>query len=175
MKLTREKLDFQMLAREYSDRLTDIPMPEVMERLGYEGERQGEALVYRGEQGQVAMLIEKQRAYDHQRELICKNSLELVVHMRRENEGVEGFTHNHALEWLRDEFGEKRARGAAVVHSGHSVLNFFERQREERERSLVYQRPEDPWRGPQGRTEDHDRSHRDHDSHDRGGGPSFGR
>ena len=117
------------------------------------------------------MLIEKQRAYDGQRELICKNSLQLVVHMRQHNEGVEGFTHNHALEWLRDEFGEPRARGAAVVHSEHSVLDYFERQREERERSLVYQRPDDPWRGPQGRAEDHDRGSRGgHD--DRGGGRS---
>lgn len=89
MKMTHEKQEFQMLARQYHDRLTDIPMPEIMERLGYEGERQGEAHVYRGDRNQVAMLIEKQRAYDGQRELICKNSLELVVHMRRNNEGVE--------------------------------------------------------------------------------------
>lgn len=97
--------------------------------------------------------------------------------MRRHNEGVEGFTPTQALEWLRDEFGEQRARGAAVAHRVRSVLDFFERQREERERmrSLVYERPDDPWRGPQGRAEDHDRGSRDDRSDDRGGGGrSFG-
>lgn len=164
--MTREKLDFQMLAKEYSDRLTDIPMEEVMQRLDYHGERHGEALIYRADGGQLAMIIQQQKAYDHQRELICTNSLALVVHMRQQNEGVEDFTHNHALEWLRDEFGEKRARGAAVVHSEHSVLDFFERQREERERnrSLVHERSDDPWRGPRGQAEDRDRGPRG--SHD---------
>lgn len=172
--MTREKLDFQMQAKQYSDRLTDIPMHEVMERLGYEGERQGEALVYRTDGGQVAMLVEKQKAFDHHKELICKNSLALVVHMRKENEGIKGFDQNHALEWLRSEFGEKRAHGAAMVHSEHALLGIFERGREERERtrSLVHERGGDPFRGPQGKAEDHDRgacSGRD-DGPSRGGG-----
>jgi hypothetical protein len=177
LKMTREKLDFQMQARDYHDRLTDIPMPEVMEKLGYEGARHGEALVYRGDRNEVAMLIEQQKAFDHQRELICKNSLDLVVHMRRHNEGVEGFTHSHALEWLREEFGEKRAAGAAVAHREHSVLDLFERGREERERtrSLVHERGDDPWRGPQGRAEDRDRVHHDRGGPERGGGGGFER
>ena len=60
--LTREKLDFQMQAREYHERLTDIPMPEVMEKLGYEGQRHGEALVYRGHLIVVAMIIQNKMA-----------------------------------------------------------------------------------------------------------------
>jgi hypothetical protein len=178
MKMTREKLDFQMQARDYHDRLTDIPMPEVMEKLGYTGERHGEALVYRGDRNEVAMIIQQQKAFDHQRELICKNSLDLVVHMRQHNESVQGFTHSHALEWLREEFGEKRAVGAAVAHREHSVLDLFERGREERERTraLVHERGDDPWREPQGRAEDRDRG----GGPDRDGGPdrgghSFGR
>jgi hypothetical protein len=111
MKMTREKLDFQMQARQYHDHLSDIPMPEVMGRLGYDGERHGEALVYRADGGEAAMIIQQQKAYDRQQELICKNSLDLVAYVRRGNEGLEGFTRNHALEWLRDEFGEKRAGG----------------------------------------------------------------
>jgi hypothetical protein len=168
--MTREKLDFQMLAKEYGDRVTDIPMPEVMEKLGYEGARHGESLVYRGDQGQLAMIIEQQKAYGHQRELLCKNSIDLVLHMKRENEGIEEFTHNYALEWLRGEFGEKRAVGAYVVNREHFVLDYFERERGERERarSLVHERSDDPWRGPQGRAEDHERSRRDHGSDDRG-------
>jgi hypothetical protein len=174
--MTREKLDNQMLAKEYSDRLTDIPMQEVMQRLGYEGERHGEALVYRTDGGQVGMLIEKQKAFDQQKELICKNSPDLVVHMRRHNEGVQSFDRNDALAWLQDEFGDKRAHGAYLANREQSALEFFGRRNEEREqtRSLVRERSDDPWRGPQGRTEDHDRDSRDRgDSHDRGS--SFGR
>lgn len=174
--MTREKLDFQMLAKEFHDRLTDIPMYEIMQRLGYEGERHGEALVYRADGGEVAMLIEKQRAFDHQKELICKNSLDLVVHMRQKNDGTKGFDRNHAFAWLQDEFGEKRAHGAYLANREQSALDFFERWRKERERSraLVREHTDDPWRGSQGRAEDRDRSSRNcGDTHDRGS--SFGR
>ena len=175
IKMTREKLDYAMRARDYSDRLTDIPMEEVMERLGYEGERHDQGLVYRGEQNEVAMLIQQQKAYDRQRELICKNSVDLVVYMRREQEGEEGFTQNHALEWLRDEFGEKRAQGAYVANREQFVLDFFERQREERERTraLVHERGDAPWRGPQGRAGEHERGSRG-GMDDRVGGRSYG-
>lgn len=169
--MTREKLDFQVLAKDYGDRLTDVPMEEVMQRLGHEGERHNGVLVYRGGQNEVAVLIHQQKAYDRQRELICKNSLDLVVHMRRENEGLEGFDRNDALAWLQDEFGEKRAHGAYLANREQSALEFFGRRNEERERTraLVHERPDDPWRGPQGRAEDHDRG-----SHGRGGGPERG-
>lgn len=139
-------------------------MPEVMERLDYYGERQGQAHVYRSEQGHVAMRIEGQQAFDSDGRLICRNSLDLVVYMRRENEDVADFTHNHALAWLRDEFGEQRAAAAYTVRQEQAVLGLFERTREERAR-----RPADPDRGP-------DPNPGGRDSYDRGdGGPSFGR
>jgi hypothetical protein len=170
LKMTREKQEFQMQAKAYSDRLTDIPMEEVMQRLGYEGERQGETLVYHTVRNQVAVLFEKQKAFDHQREFICKNSLDLVVHVCRENEGMESFDRNHALAWLQDEFGDKRAHGAYLANSAQSALEFFGRRNEERERTreLVREHSDDPWRGPRGRTEDRDRGSRDHDTSDRG-------
>jgi hypothetical protein len=172
LKMTREKLDIQMQAKEYSDRLTDIPMPEVMERLGYEGEHQGETLVYRTDQNQVAILIEKQKAFDHQRHLICKNSLDLVVHIRRENERMESFNQNHALAWLQDEFGDKRAHGAYLANRGQSALKFFGQRNEEREqtRALVRERSDDPWRGARGRAEDRDKGSRGGGHDDRRGG-----
>lgn len=155
------KQEFQKLARERGDRLTDIPMPEVMERLGYDGELNGQAHIYWGEQNVVAMRIEQHKAFDSQNRLICRNSLDLVVHMRRNNEGRENFTPDHALAWLRDEFGESRAAGAYVVNREQSVYGLFERTREDREivRSLH----------PQDR--DSSRSHvaMERDSHDRGG------
>jgi hypothetical protein len=170
LRMTREKQEFQMFARQYSDRLTDIPMHEVMERLGYPVEQHGEIHVYRGDRNQVAVLVEKQKAFDDQRQLICKNSLDLIVHVRRENERMESFDRNHALAWLQDEFSDKRAHGAYLANREQSALEFFGRRNEEREktRALVRERSDDPWRGPQGRADDRDRGSRDHDSRDSG-------
>ncbi|MDQ3920608.1 MAG: plasmid recombination protein, partial [Acidobacteriota bacterium] len=130
--MKREKLDFQVQAKEYSDRLTDIPMKEVMEHLGYEGESHKGVLVYRGEQNEVAMLIHRQKAYDGRRELICRNSLDLVVFMKQVNEGQADFDRNDALAWLQDEFGDKRAHGAYLANREQSALEFFGRRNEER-------------------------------------------
>lgn len=88
--------------------------------------------------------------------------------MRRHNEGVEGFTHTHALEWLRDEFGDRRAGGAAVAHREQAVLEVFDRRREERERvrELVHERSGGEGRGAQGGAGEQDRGRQE-----RGGGP----
>lgn len=169
MKMTREKLDFQMQAREYHERLADIPLHEVMQRMGYGNERQGEAHVYRDAQGQVALKIEQQKMFDRRNQLICRNSLDLVVHMHQHYKGVEGFTQAQALEFLRQEFGDKRAAGAVVAHREQTVLEFFDRSRQERSHALVPERG-DPWRGPQGRAEDRDRSRRDDRPENRGSG-----
>lgn len=124
--------------RGLGERLTDIPMPEVIDRLGYgPGERQGEALVYRGEQGQVAMSVREQRAHDGNRELICRNSLDLVHHMVSVNEGQAEFTKADALDWLREEFGDRRATGAFLTHSEQGAYGRFDRARErERKQGL---------------------------------------
>ena len=91
--------------------------------------------------------------------------------MRRDRQGLEGYDEDRALEWLRDQFGGGRAAGAAFAHREQYALEFFGRLREdrERERALVPERGDDPWLGPQGRAEEHDRG-----SHDRGGGPERG-
>lgn len=170
IKLGREKLDFQMLARQYHDRLSDIPLHEVMERLGYGNERQGGAYVYRDGQGQVALRVEEQNMFDGRNQLVCRNSLDLAVHMHRHHKGVEGFTQEHAIEYLRQEFGDERAAGAVMAHREQTVLEFFDRTRQERERSLVPQRGDDPWRG---RAEDDQRGARNHETHDHKT-PSFG-
>lgn len=120
------------LARERGERLSDIPMPEVMERMGYDGERHGEAHVYRGEGNVVAMRIEQQKAFDSQGRLICRNSLDLVVHMRRNNEGDEQFNHTDGLRWLADNFGEGRAAASYVANREHAALSMLDRMRSER-------------------------------------------
>jgi hypothetical protein len=52
-----------------------------------------------------------------------------VVHMRRENEGVSDFRPEHALAWLRDEFGEQKAVAAYTVRQEQAVPGLFERAR----------------------------------------------
>lgn len=171
--LGREKEEVQLRARDYHDRLSDIPLPEVMHKMGYGREQQGTSHVYRDAQGQVALRVEGQKLFDYQSKVICRNSVDLVIHMRRHHQGVEVFTQTQALEFLRDQFGDQRAAGAAVAHREQYALEFFGRlreKREERERSLIPQRGDDPWRGPQGRAEDRDRG----GGPDRDSGPSRG-
>lgn len=76
------KDEFQLQVSRYQYCLSDIPMPEVMERTGYRGERQGEARAYRDGQGQVALRVEQQKMFDSRNQHVCRNSLDLVVHMR---------------------------------------------------------------------------------------------
>lgn len=170
IKLGLEKDELQLRVSRYQDRLSDIPLHEVMERLGYQAERQGEAHVYLNDRGGVAILIKGQKAEDYYRLGTSRNSIDLVVRIRQHHEGVEGFTQEQAIEFLRDEFGDKRATGAVMVHREQTILAFFERSREERERnrSLVPTRGDDPWRGPRGQAEDRDRPRGGHDD-DRGG------
>ncbi|HEX7318655.1 MAG TPA: MobV family relaxase [Pyrinomonadaceae bacterium] len=175
MKLRLEKQEFELEAKQYRERLSDIPMHEVMERMGYKAERQGEAHVYRDTRGQVAIRIEGQKAEDYHRLETSRNSLDLILRMRRHYQGVEGFTEAQAIEFLREEFGDGRAAGAVMAHREQTVLEFFERSREERERNrfLVPQRGDDPWRGSQGRAEDQGRGSRGGGSDDQGGGRSY--
>lgn len=170
--LGREKDEVQLRADDYKARLSDISMPEVMERMGYGNEREGAANVYRDAQGQVVLRVEQQKLLNQRDELICRNSLDLVVHMRRNNEGVEPFTPTQALEYLRQEFGDKRAAGAAVAHREQSAYGLFERLHE-REHSIVHERGRDPWRGPRGQAEEHDRGSRGGGHDDRGGGRDY--
>lgn len=170
--LGREKEEVQLRARDYHDRLSDIPLHEVMEKMGYGREQQGTSYVYRDKQGQVALRVEGQKLLDYQSKDICRNSVDLVIHMRRQHQNVEGFTQTQALEFLRAEFGDKRAAGAAVAHREQYALEYFGRlQERERTRELVPERGTDPWRGSQGSVGDHDRgSRQSHDTPSKGGG-----
>lgn len=164
--------ELQLRAGDYQKRLSDIPMPEVMEKMGYGREQQGGAHVYRDAQGQISLRVEGQKLLDHRNQVICRNSVDLVIHMRRRGEGGEGYDQTQALEWLRDQFGDARAAGAAVAHREQYALEFFGQLREQRERSLVPERGQNPWRGPRGSAEEHDRGSRG-GTDDRGGGRSY--
>jgi len=122
IKATREKLEALALARTYSDRLTDIPMPEVMQHLNYPGEQHGQTFIYRGDHDVVAMRIEQQRAFDSNNQLICRNSLDLVVHLRKNNEGREQFNREDALQFLVENFGAGRAAAAYTVNREQAAI-----------------------------------------------------
>jgi hypothetical protein len=136
---------YQSQALSYERRLMDIPLVEVMEQLGYgRGQTAREAQVYRNAERQVAMVIKGQQAFDGQDNLICRNALDLVCHMRRHNEGHANFTQDAALGWLRDQFGEARAAAACLVNREQAVENLFERDRLVRSLSLTRTSPNEP-------------------------------
>jgi hypothetical protein len=128
---------FQAEAQELGTRLRDIPLVEVMQRLGYgQGELQGQSHIYRDTQGDVAMTIAGQEAFDHQQRLICRNSIDLVQRLRIV-EGRTDFTKEQALTWLRAEFGAQRAAAAYVVNREQSAFDLFERQERARAQTLT--------------------------------------
>ncbi len=118
---------------ELEDRRRDIPLPEVMTRLGYRGEQREGQIVYRSTDGRVAMSITQDGVFNHARELICRNSVDLVAHMRTACEGRE-CTKERAVEWLAESFGEARATSAYLVEREQAVHDGFERRREETRR-----------------------------------------
>ena len=152
--------------RELAARLEDIPMPEVMDRLGYEGERRADRTVYRDEEDQVSMYIitAENRAYDVEQNLRAASSIDLVVFMRTEVEGGE-CDRRQAFVWLADTFGAGRAAGAYLCEREREFFTFLAQQRGERQRG----------RSPLTPDRDQARPEHDHD-HERGGdGYSFGR
>jgi hypothetical protein len=116
--------------RELEDRRRDIPLPEVMARLGYPGEALGDRVVYRSAEGQVAMTVASGQVFNREHQVICHNSVELVAAMRTAMDGQE-CTKERAVEWLADNFGERRAEAAYLVERGQALRDGFERRREE--------------------------------------------
>ena len=78
------------------------------------------------------------------------------------------FTASHGVQWLAQEFGERKATAAFLVNREQYSATWLERSRADRgpERALT------PERGGIG---DQDRGHDRGGSHDRGGGHDFGR
>lgn len=144
---------------ELAGRLSDVPLVEVLERLGYgPGEERGVARAYFDEAGRVAMTVRGQSAVDHGAGAEFRNSLALVSHVRTSWEGHEDFDTGRALRWVRSEFGEKKAAGAMLAYTEQGVTQLFERERERETRSPAQERSDAPWRGPQERAEVYDRA-----------------
>ena len=132
----------QKLDRE-SARVRDIPLTEVMSRLGCEGHPQPDhSTVYLSNDGREALSIKNNRAYDSEGELAAKNAIQLFLHISNEHFG-QNASHNDGLNWLADNFGEKQAVAAHLAHQEEVLSNRFgERQRdrnahEKKEQSLI--------------------------------------
>ncbi len=103
-----------------------------MERLGYEGEHGQEVSIYRSEEGKVALMLYRDKVYSGDRQLLCRNSLELVMHMVNIND-KGNITKDEAITWLADQFGEQSAIAVCLVEREQAVQDLFEERRQARE------------------------------------------
>ncbi|HEV7889435.1 MAG TPA: MobV family relaxase [Pyrinomonadaceae bacterium] len=115
---------------ELEARRRDVPLQEVMARLGYRGEERADRIVYLSAEGRVAMTLINGQALDHAQRVVARGSLELVEHVREAHQGRE-CTREQALEWLADHFGEGRAAAAAAFEGERDAHEHFGRRREE--------------------------------------------
>lgn len=67
-------------ARTLAGRLQDVPLDEVMTRLGYGGERHVGGTLYRDEHGRAIVAVENEQA-KHVGRIVARNSVDLVLHV----------------------------------------------------------------------------------------------
>ena len=118
--------------------LRDIPPREVMIGLtGHRGEQQGELTIYRGMDDSPAIVIFRDKAYNHENKLVARNAVELVMCVGVERQG-DVTAPRDAISYLADEFGKDRAVAAALVYTRDTTAQFIdERIRHGRSRSEV--------------------------------------
>jgi hypothetical protein len=137
--LNKEVVRLTSRVEKLQNRLCDISLVEVMKAVGYRGEREGKSEVYRDEQGKVALTITGEEV-KHNGEIVARNSIDLVTHMREVHKQTPTTTRD-ALEFLADTFGSDRALGANNVRSEQAaaILRVREQERErQREPERVY-------------------------------------
>jgi hypothetical protein len=125
------------------DRLRDIPIPDVMEKMGYGREQQEGHFVYRNAQQQIVLAVNDKNELINRDGAICRNSLDAVMHMRNVNE-KQNISPTDALHWLADNFGSSRAIAAIVVKqeqysSKHLIERSLEMARQDKEREFAQQ------------------------------------
>lgn len=134
--------EVQRLAR----RFADVPLVEVMHKLGYAGEQRDQATLYRDAQRQVALTIRANEAV-HGEQVVARNSIDLVLHVGNVHQGRE-VTDRAAVVWLADTFGKERAIAATVAHAEQhagALIHAHERSRElARTPQREWQRAQEP-------------------------------
>jgi hypothetical protein len=142
--LFAEQQKTDQLAREntrLSGRVTDIPLEDVMARLGYGREQEGHEFLYRDGAGQVSAFVNDQTLYDAQERVLARNSVEVVLHIRNNVEG-ENIRRPEALTWLAENFGQARATAAYLVDREQEVTRMFAAHQLEREMPALQQEPD---------------------------------
>jgi hypothetical protein len=114
-------------------RLEDIPLSDVMERLRYRCEQVGKSYVYKDEHNVVRLCITDNVMRDSHQQVICQNSVDLVLYMRNEQQGVQT-SREQAVDWLADTFGQGRALAASLCQRQQETVSRFVERREEQAR-----------------------------------------
>jgi hypothetical protein len=104
----------RMVGNSLYDRLHDIPVPDVMEKMSYGREQQGNDFIYRDAQQRVALVVNNKNELSDHGGVICRNSLDAVLHMMNEHK-QQNISPTEAFHWLAENFGSSRAVAAVVV------------------------------------------------------------
>lgn len=116
-------------AEELAARHRDIPLPDVMRRMGHEGEHRDGVSRYRDGHGQVALVLSEGKAYDGRGRVLFRNAIELAAGMRGGGRG-DAASKAEAFTWLAEQFGPGRALAAYVVEREREAVDLLEeRQR----------------------------------------------
>jgi len=114
-------------------RVRDIPLVEVMSKLGYRGEHDSNAKssVYRDAQGRAALIITDGKATGGN-EIVARNAVDLVIHVREAHERIPT-TAREVTPWLAEAFGKNQAVATTLVRAdqqGMAIIREHERSRE---------------------------------------------
>jgi regulatory protein YycI of two-component signal transduction system YycFG len=127
------------IAISYKERLTDIPVHEVMKAMNYGDEQQDGHYVYRNSQQQVVLAVNEKNELISRDGVICNNSFDAVMHMKNVNEKKD-WTQHDALHFLAENFGSSKAVAALLVkQEGRAVEHIKEWSLEQERASLTTQ------------------------------------
>jgi len=115
----------------------DIPLAEVMSKLGCVGQEQTDrSVIYYSADGRKALTVKDNHAFDYQDKLVAKDSVNLLLYVFHDHCNQDA-SREDALHWLADSFGEGRAVAAYLAERESALTDYFaehNRGRDERER-----------------------------------------
>jgi len=128
----------QQRAEQLSARMRDIPLTEVMSKLGCVGHEQTDrSVIYYSADGRIAMTVKDNYAFDFQDKLVAKDSVSLLLYVFHDHCNQDASSAD-ALRWLADNFGEGQAIAAYLAEREGALTDYFaerNRGRDEQERS----------------------------------------
>jgi hypothetical protein len=123
-------------------RVRDVPLTEVMSRLGCEGHLQPDgSVVYLSDAGEKALSVKDGKAYDCDGTPAAGSAVRLLLHVCNDHLG-QNASREDALRWMADNFGEKQAVAAFLVEQEQILTDYLEgRERDRGERDHKHDRP----------------------------------